>query len=380
VTGSDAAAGGPEISVVIPTFQRRALTLRAVRSVLSQSFRDFELIVVDGGSDGTDEALSGLDDRIRYVRHENRGPAAARNAGIALARGELVAFLDSDNQWLPDHLSVLLDVFARHPSAVLVSTCPQFVVAGGEQPADARVYDALPGMVRANTIGYVSCVAVRRDALTAIEGFDETLAVAEDDDLWLRLAFCGPFAAIRRRTIIHQTTRASLKEQARRSGAFVDARARVLTRAIDELPRFGREDLVPRAQMGLELASFLRALGRRDVEGAGAALRTAVALEPELDRDTALLVGRIKNSCWGSSELLYRFASAATLWPDPGADTPLFLRAYSVMLALRAGRLATAARLVAARPRCLGPPLLLRHRRQIGRLSRNWLYQRIHRG
>ncbi len=77
----------PTVSVVIPTYQRRDDVLRAVESVLAQSFEDFEVIVVDDGStDGTAEALAGLDPRLRYVWHENRGTGAARNAGLRLAR------------------------------------------------------------------------------------------------------------------------------------------------------------------------------------------------------------------------------------------------------------------------------------------------------
>ena len=118
------------ISVIIPTYQRREYVARAVRSVLVQTFSDFELIVIDDGStDGTDEALTGLDSRLRYQWQENGGPGAARNAGIALARGEIVAFLDSDNRWLPRHLAIVTDVLERHPEAVLVSAT--------SRPADA---------------------------------------------------------------------------------------------------------------------------------------------------------------------------------------------------------------------------------------------------
>src|SRR5689334_25256855 len=90
------------VSVVLPTYERREQVVRAVESVLRQTYRDFELIVVDDGStDGTEAALRRLGDGLRYVRRENGGTGAARNTGTELARGAVVAFLDSDDEWRP---------------------------------------------------------------------------------------------------------------------------------------------------------------------------------------------------------------------------------------------------------------------------------------
>ena len=135
----------PAVSVLIPTFQRRELVRRAVASVVAQTYRDFELIVIDDGStDGTREMLESLDTRglrFHYRWQPNRGVAAARNVGLELARGEIVAFLDSDNHWLTDHLDVVVEVFRRQPEAVLVSTCPKYILAGRQQSADAALMD-----------------------------------------------------------------------------------------------------------------------------------------------------------------------------------------------------------------------------------------------
>ncbi len=95
----------PLVSVVIPTYNRAQMVSEAVRSVLEQTFGDLEVIVVDDGStDGTREALKPHADKIRYLRQENSGVSAARNRGIAEARGSLIAFLDSDDLWLPAKL------------------------------------------------------------------------------------------------------------------------------------------------------------------------------------------------------------------------------------------------------------------------------------
>src|SRR5436305_6133603 len=97
----------PRFSVVLPTFDRRDLVLEAIASVEAQRFRDYELIVVDDGStDGTRDAVAGRPGLI-YVWQENRGEAVARNEGVARAHGELVAFLDSDCLWRPNHLEVM---------------------------------------------------------------------------------------------------------------------------------------------------------------------------------------------------------------------------------------------------------------------------------
>lgn len=97
----------PTVSVVIPTYNRAHLVGRAIQSVLNQTYQDFEIIVVDDGStDNTEEVVKSFNDpRIRYIRHDqNRGGSAARNTGIKMARGEYIAFQDSDDEWLPEKL------------------------------------------------------------------------------------------------------------------------------------------------------------------------------------------------------------------------------------------------------------------------------------
>jgi len=105
----------PVVSIIIPTYNRRQYLNRAIQSVLNQTFRDYEVLVVDDAStDGTDKMVKGYNDvRINYNRHiVNKGAPAARNTGLELARGEFVAFLDSDNEWLPERLRKQIDLFA----------------------------------------------------------------------------------------------------------------------------------------------------------------------------------------------------------------------------------------------------------------------------
>ena len=112
----------PEVSVIIPAWNRRAMVLEAIESVLAQPDADFELIVVDDGStDGTLEELARLD-RITVERTARRGPAAARNRGVTVANASLIAFLDSDDLWAPGKLSRQLRFMREHPECVISQT------------------------------------------------------------------------------------------------------------------------------------------------------------------------------------------------------------------------------------------------------------------
>src|ERR1017187_7936626 len=104
----------PTVSVVIPTYNRARILPRAVKSVVSQTLEDWELLVVDDGSaDDTEQVVAAFgDSRIHYIRHErNRGQSAAQNTGIRASRGTYVAFLDSDDEWLPEKLAKVVDCF-----------------------------------------------------------------------------------------------------------------------------------------------------------------------------------------------------------------------------------------------------------------------------
>lgn len=187
----------PAISVILPTYNRARSLSRAVDSVLSQTFRDFELIVVDDAStDGSLETLGGVDDpRVRCLRLDrNRGAAGARNAGIATARADWIAFQDSDDVWLPTKLEqqyceagrvadrpaglVLGGYLARQPSGEDLHVAPQSVLRGGSPMAD--VLDGWPIIT--------PTWLVERRLLLALGGFDERYPCLEDWDLILRLS------------------------------------------------------------------------------------------------------------------------------------------------------------------------------------------------
>lgn len=189
----------PTVSVIIPTYNRAHVLGRAVRSVLNQTYQDFELIVVDdGSSDGTSEAVRAFaDPPIRYLRHErNRGAAAARNSGIEAARGEYVAFLDSDDEWLPEKLKKQMKAFANLSSRVgMVYTdlwkigddgVRRYWHASRIMPEDRLVYDHLLGD-RLTGISMPS-VVIRRACFAKAGMFDEEFPRLIDRDLFMRLS------------------------------------------------------------------------------------------------------------------------------------------------------------------------------------------------
>jgi glycosyltransferase involved in cell wall biosynthesis len=194
----------PEVSVVIPTRDRSRLLALTLRSVLWQREVDLEVVVVDdGSSDDTGDLVTGLaDPRIRLVRHDTaQGVSAARNRGIAQARGEWVAFLDDDDLWAPDKLARQLQAAHRsrrtwvYTGAVNVDQHLQ-VLEGGPPPPPDRVVELL-GSYNPVPAG-ASNVIVRADALASVGPFDTGLRNNEDWDMWIRLARLGPPTWVRR--------------------------------------------------------------------------------------------------------------------------------------------------------------------------------------
>ena len=201
------------VSVVIPVYNGAAFLAEAVASVRNQTVRPNEVIVVDDGStDGTPDVVAALGEGIRCFRRENRGPAAARNRGVAAATGDWIAFLDADDRWPEGKLAAQLDYLREHRDVVLVSGDM------GEVDDDGRVlvpsvlarhgqlerFRALNGrhmpaavreLLAANFIP-TGTVLVRRDVLVEVGGFNAYLRYGEDLELWCRIAARYPIACL----------------------------------------------------------------------------------------------------------------------------------------------------------------------------------------
>ncbi len=374
----------PPVSVVVPTYERRDYVRLAVDSVLAQTFADFELIVVDDGStDGTERALRDLDPRLRYERQENRGPAAARNAGLALARGEIVAFLDSDNRWLPEHLAVVTELLARFPEAVLATTCPGFAARGRAPVSRAELVDVLPRLLLVNRVGWTSGAAIRSEALRRVGGYDERLPVFEDTDLWIRLATTGPFCLLRRRTIVHQTTRGGLKQRGVRAGLYPEAMRISHATARELLRSSGRPDAADLAARldGKELlVSALAAFARRD-EGSGRRLLAeACSRLPALSHEPEVVIAALQLMPVPRREAALVVEALAAAWPDRVADTPRYLSGYGAVRALGGRRLRSALRQAVRAGGWLRPRFLARTAPVSATLVRGWLHEKAARG
>ncbi len=195
----------PLVSVIIPTYNRREYVQEAIDSVLAQTYRDFEIIVIDDGStDGTGEALTArYGDQIRYIWQKNAGESAARNLGIDIARGQYVAFLDSDDLWLPNKLVKQIVVLRQNSQVGLVySYVYQIDREGRRLPgaplgeSTADVQPVFENLVQ-SCIFAPGTVVARKDCLQQVEGFDLTIQYGEDWDLWLRLSLVTEFSAVR---------------------------------------------------------------------------------------------------------------------------------------------------------------------------------------
>jgi glycosyltransferase involved in cell wall biosynthesis len=191
--------GTPSVSVIIPVFNRPAAVCRAIKSVLAQTFHDFEIIVVDDCStDATSSEVAGIgDSRIILLRHERRrGGSAARNSGIQASRAQYVAFLDSDDEWLPSKLHRQLELFEESPDELgLVYAGVERILANGTVTSyTPKKYENLPcRLLTDNVVGGASVAMVRREVLDSVGGFDEALLSGQDVDLWLRI--CERFSA-----------------------------------------------------------------------------------------------------------------------------------------------------------------------------------------
>jgi len=184
----------PLVSIIIPAYNRADLISESLESALSQTYSNHEIIVVDDGStDHTWDVLTGYGDRIKAIHQPNAGASAARNRALSEARGELVAFLDSDDAFLPEKLEVQVAFMQAHPEVVMSYT-PYFESDSALNPIRVYAADSYPrgwrDMLKGCTIA-TPTVMIRRRILDQTGLFDETLPVSEDLDLWCRATLWG---------------------------------------------------------------------------------------------------------------------------------------------------------------------------------------------
>jgi glycosyltransferase involved in cell wall biosynthesis len=231
------------VSVIIPAYQSAQTLPRAIASALAQEQVDLNIVVVDDGStDNTEEVISDLaanDKRITYLRQHNKGPAAARNAGVQASAGELVAFLDADDEWLPEKLKKQVEILHANAEIDLVFTdsIEKNAVNGTEKKlselnqsvlssvgelricGDGSVVELTSGLqysIYQKHFIHLSSVLLKRSAIESINGFDDRRVGTEDIDFLVRLAKRGRFAYWKAVKAIHHGTPVGLSWQSER--------------------------------------------------------------------------------------------------------------------------------------------------------------------
>jgi glycosyltransferase involved in cell wall biosynthesis len=196
----------PQVSVIIPTYNRSWIIKEAIDSVLAQDYKEFELIVVDDGStDHTSDVLDSSRNVIKVLSQKNKGVSAARNRGIAEASGQFIAFLDSDDLWLPQKLSAQVEFFNQTPNALICQT-EEVWIRNGLRVNPKKRHKKLSGMIFKPSLELClvspSAVMIQRSLFDRVGEFDETLPACEDYDLWLRISCRFPVHLIDRPLII----------------------------------------------------------------------------------------------------------------------------------------------------------------------------------
>jgi len=191
----------PKVSVIIPTYNRAKFVTKAIDSVLAQTYKDYEIIVIDDGStDNTQEVLQPYMDKITYKYQENAGVSAARNTGIRVASGQWIAFLDSDDIWLPDKLASQIRCVNRTHAKVCFTnvkfTGKKKKLSLGKQYGEEVFQEPFDLILQDSFCLVVQTMVIEKKLLEKVGCFDERLKVAEDTRLIYNLAFEVPFAFI----------------------------------------------------------------------------------------------------------------------------------------------------------------------------------------
>lgn len=204
----------PFFSVVIPLYNKENHIAGTLKSALAQTFTDFEVIIInDGSTDGSETAVKAFDDpRIVYQKIKNGGVSAARNKGIAVAEGEVIAFLDADDYWEPNHLEVLFSLYKENPLAGMLTSRYTIRVGRGVliKPYFEGIADDYSGIVKdffysslINRVALTAAVAVPKKVFAVTGTFDENVTHPEDTELWIKIAILFPVAISNTYTMVY---------------------------------------------------------------------------------------------------------------------------------------------------------------------------------
>ena len=294
------------VSVVIPAFNCSSHIAEALESVCAQTWPNLEVIVVNDGSPDTaalENAMQPYADRIVYLRQENRGPSAARNAGIQRASGRYIALLDSDDTWLPEHIAQQMELFAADPALGLVYS-NIFLVRDGRVLGEG--FDAVPqaravnldSLLAESCVVNTSSVVAFRQSILAAGGFDESMNRCEDFDLWLRMMATGVRMTYDRRVQARHRLSQGLSSDAEgmkrgrlRAYEKIAASTNLTTAQQATVSRKQRE-----LQAGIQIEAAKRGLEQGRFNESSAALNEALKLDPSAKLRCAALGMKVSPS------------------------------------------------------------------------------------
>jgi len=179
------------VSVIIPTYNRAYIIERCIKSVLNQSYNNIEIIVIDDGStDNTKDILAQFSDKINYIYQSNSGVSVARNAGVSVSKGMYLAFLDSDDEWLPNKIEVQYNEFEKYSDIAIVACRARLISLQGDESLTLNMGNITCDFFQIYLYPYLGIpnILLLKSAFLQVKGFDVTLKSAEDIDLFLRIA------------------------------------------------------------------------------------------------------------------------------------------------------------------------------------------------
>ncbi|OKH45464.1 glycosyl transferase family A [Calothrix sp. HK-06] len=233
----------PRISVVIPAYNSEKTIVKTIDSVLKQSFTDFELIVInDGSQDKTFDVVSKINDpRIKIFTYPNAGANVSRNRGLSLAEGEFISFLDADDIWTPDKLASQLQALENNSNAKVayswtdnIDDNDKFLLVGTHITANGDVYEQL---LISDFLENGSNPLICKETISKLGGFDESLPAAQDWDMWLRLADKYDFVCVPQPQVLYRISADSQSSNFHRQEKVC---LKVLTKAYKNRPNLSK--------------------------------------------------------------------------------------------------------------------------------------------
>ena len=204
------------ISVIVPVFNGELTIQETINSILNQTFENIEVIISnDGSTDSTLEIVSNISDsRIKILSYPNAGVSASRNRGISQAKGEYISFMDADDLWTPDKLELQWQALQDNPQAAVAYSWTDYIDESSKFLKSGRRIkvngDAFSKLLVTNFLENGSNPLISKKALEKVGGFDELLPVAEDKDMWLRLAANYEFVCVEKPQILYRSSMNSL--------------------------------------------------------------------------------------------------------------------------------------------------------------------------